>query len=61
VCQPNLNIKAYFEANHRTEVSTCENPNSVPASENIGLRPVWRNATKFDTNTNAKTRNAIFS
>jgi hypothetical protein len=35
--------------------------NSVPTSKNIGLMPVWRNATKFDINTNAKTRNAIFS
>jgi hypothetical protein len=34
---------------------------SVPTSENIGLRPVWRNATKFDINTNAKTKNAVFS
>jgi len=40
VCQPNLkwpstakNIKAYFEANHSTEVGTCENLNSVPSSE----------------------------
>jgi hypothetical protein len=37
------------------------NLNSVPTSENIGLRPVWRNATKSDINNNAKTGNAIFS